>query len=273
MASMGSSKTHTGSLSTVVKAAQGFFIPKAPVADSGLSLFRRFEKAPPSWSAFQQKIDHLGKDPKELKVVYFVRHAQGFHNVARQKYGSERWEELARSDEYLDPDLTPFGVEDTKTKGPPSVQAELERGMPPLERVVVSPLSRAIQTAQTFFAKDQVPNQRFLCMENCREILDCCTFDKRQPVSVITHKFPDVDVSFVKDEEDLQWSPTHYETLEEINARAKLFLSELFDIVPERYVVVVSHVCFIQAVYAVTTGTELPRLDNCDVVPLVLEVV
>ncbi|KAH7492312.1 uncharacterized protein KRP23_1224 [Phytophthora ramorum] len=126
MASIGSSKTHTGSLSTAVKAAQGFFIPKAPVADSGLSLFRRFERAPPSWSAFQQKIDHLGKDPKELKVVYFVRHAQGFHNVARQKYGSERWEELARSDEYLDPDLTPFGVEDTKTKGPPSVQAELE---------------------------------------------------------------------------------------------------------------------------------------------------
>lgn len=101
----------------------------------------------------------MDKSSRNVKVVYFIRHAQGFHNVEEEKYGIGRWEdEFARTDEFLDADLTPFGVEDTKIKGPPSVKAELERGMPPIERVVVSPLSRAIQTAQTFFAKDQVPN-------------------------------------------------------------------------------------------------------------------
>ncbi|KAG7379080.1 hypothetical protein PHYPSEUDO_009088 [Phytophthora pseudosyringae] len=236
--------------STAVKAVEGLFAPKTPTADTEPSLFRRFAKTPPSWDAFQQ---------------------QGSHNAAEQKYGVGRWEdELARTDEFLDPDLTPFGLADAKIKGPPSVKAELERGMPPIERVVVSPLSRAIQTAQNFFSKDQVPNRPFLCMEHCREVFDCYSFDKRRPLSEIQHKFPDVDFSQMKDEDDVLWSPTHHETEDEIHARARNFLSELFDAVPERYVVVVSHVCFIQAVCAVTMGFYF-RPDNCEVVPLVLE--
>ncbi|KAJ8524745.1 hypothetical protein ON010_g16371 [Phytophthora cinnamomi] len=143
--------------SGVVKAVEGFFAPKkVPAAE--LSLFKRFERVSPSWGAFQQQFELLLRDKRNVKVVYLVRHAQGTHNVAEQKYGVGRWEdELARTDEFLDPDLTPFGVEDTKAKGPPSIAAELQQGMPPIERVVVSPLSRTIQTAQTFFAKDQTP--------------------------------------------------------------------------------------------------------------------
>ncbi|KAG6591117.1 Phosphoglycerate mutase family [Phytophthora cinnamomi] len=258
--------------SGVVKAVEGFFAPKkVPAAE--LSLFKRFERVSPSWGAFQQQFELLLRDKRNVKVVYLVRHAQGTHNVAEQKYGVGRWEdELARTDEFLDPDLTPFGVEDTKAKGPPSIAAELQQGMPPIERVVVSPLSRTIQTAQTFFAKDQVTGRPLLCMESCREVLDCYTFDKRRPLSEIKHKFPDVDFSLIEHEHDVLWSPTHHETDEEIYERARCFLSELFDAVPERFVVVVSHVCFIQAVCAVTMARGIDfRPDNCEVVPLVLE--
>ncbi|KAL3674887.1 hypothetical protein V7S43_000813 [Phytophthora oleae] len=267
-----SSEMHEVSRSSTVKAVEGFFARKAADStDTKPSLFKQFEKIPSSWGAFQQQIDLMDKSSRNVKVIYFVRHAQGYHNVAEQKYGVGRWEdEFARTDEFLDPGLTSFGVEDTKMKGPPSVKAELERGMPPIEGVVVSPLSRAIQTAQTFFAEDQVPNSPFLCMENCREIFDCYTFDKRRSLSEIRKKFPTVDFSLVKDEKDVLWSPTHHETEDEIHERARNFLLELFDAVPQRYVVVVSHVCFIQAVCAVTTGIHF-RPDNCEVVPMVLE--
>ncbi|KAF4045824.1 Histidine phosphatase superfamily (branch 1) [Phytophthora infestans] len=197
------------------------------------------------WNTFKHQINVLTKSSRNVKVIYFVRHAQGYHNVVEEKYGVGRWEdEFARTDEFLDPDLTPFGVEDAKSK--------------------------AIQTAQSFFTKDQVPNQPFLCMKNCREVFDCYTFDKRRSLLEIKQKFPDVDFSRVTDEEDLLWSPTHHETEDEIRERARNFLSELFDAVPERYVVVVSHVCFIQAVCAVTMGIHF-RPDNGEVVPLVLE--
>ncbi|GMF27333.1 unnamed protein product [Phytophthora lilii] len=256
---------------SAVKVVDGFFGPKAAPADSDSTLFKRFELLPPSWGDLKLLLEKSSGETRKLKVVYFVRHAQGAHNVAEEKYGVGRWEdEFARTDEFLDPDLTPFGVKDTKGKGPPSVKAELERGMAPIERVVVSPLSRSIQTAQSFFAKGQMPSKPLLCMENCREVFDCYTFDKRRPLSVIKQKFPDVDFSRMKDEEDVLWSPTHHETDDEIHERARSFLSELFDTVPERYVVVVSHVCFIQSVCAVTMGIHF-RPDNCEVVPLVLE--
>ncbi|KAE9117032.1 hypothetical protein PF005_g9232 [Phytophthora fragariae] len=167
--------------------------------------------------------------PRRLKAVYLVRHAEGTHNAADKQFGTERWEsELAFSDKYLDADLTPFGVSDAQSKGPVSLKAELDKGMPPIERIVVSPLSRAIQTAQNFFAKDQAPAAPFKSMESCREILGCHTCDKRRSVSELKLKFPDVDFSAIKDEQDQLWTPTHRETDDEMQTRAKVFLLELF---------------------------------------------
>ncbi|RLN57819.1 hypothetical protein BBP00_00007329 [Phytophthora kernoviae] len=200
---------------------------------------------------------------------------KGTHNEAHTKYGSPRWEdEFARTDAFLDAPLTPFGVRDAQSKGPSSVKMELERGMPPIERVVVSPISRAIQTAQNFFTKDQVPREPFVCIESCREIFDCHTCNKRRSLSELKSRFPDIDFSRMKDEEDQLWSTTHRETKEEIRERARAFLLELFSEIPERYVVVAAHLSIIEAICAVATGSDTRVLpSNCEVVPMVLEAI
>ncbi|GMF33724.1 unnamed protein product [Phytophthora fragariaefolia] len=267
---------------TAVKAVDGFFAPRT-VGESDtpahLPLFKRFEMVPASWSEFQQKLAQLEKQKRpdgrsrQIKVVYFLRHAEGTHNEAHAKYGSPRWEdEFARTDAFLDAPLTPFGVQDARSKGQLSVQAELERGMPRIEKVVVSPISRAIQTAQNFFAKEQVPNEPFTCIENCRETFDCHTCNKRRPLSELKRRFPDVDFSRLADEEDQLWSPTHRETTEEIQKRAREFLLEFFREIPERYVVVAAHLSIIEAICAVTLDTQV-RPSNCEVVPMVLEAI
>lgn len=264
---------------TEVKAVDGFFAPKTAVIgdqSTPLPLFKRYEMIPSSWEEFQRKLKQLDKAEgrtRDVKVVYFLRHAEGTHNEAHTKYGSPRWEdEFARTDAFLDAPLTPFGVKDAQCKGPASVQAELEKGMPPIERVVVSPISRAIQTAQNFFRKDQVPDEPFVCIESCRETFDCHTCNKRRPLSELKERFPDVDFSRMTDEQDQLWSPTHKETKEEIQARARGFLLELFREVPERFVVVAAHLSIIEAICAVATGSTTRVLpSNCEVVPLVLE--
>ncbi|OWZ21977.1 Phosphoglycerate mutase [Phytophthora megakarya] len=232
---------------------------------------------PTSWTEFQQKIAQLEKEkrpdgtPRQIKVVYFLRHAEGTHNEAHDKYGSPRWEdEFARTDAFLDAPLTPFGVKDAQSKGQPSVQAELERHMPPIERVVVSPISRAIQTAQHFFAKHQVPSEPFTCLELCRETLDCHTCNKRRPLSELKRRFADVDFSRLTDEEDQMWSSTHRETTDEIQQRAREFLLELFREIPECHVVVAAHLSIIEAICAVALNIKV-RPSNCEVVPIVLE--
>ncbi|CEG40202.1 Predicted phosphoglycerate mutase [Plasmopara halstedii] len=265
---------------TSVQTIEGFFEPKTPIDSLDLDsvpFFRRFQLTSRSWKEFQLQLNQLENNEtnvaRQVKVVYLVRHAEGIHNAASNQFGVERWEaELAFQDSYLDSDLTPFGVQDAKSRGTSSVKAELEKGMPRIERVVVSPLSRAIQTAQHFFDKKQLLNSTFVCMEKCREVFGCHTCDKRRSVLELKQKFPDVDFSAIKDENDILWTSTHRETDEEIQTRAKLFLVELFETIAERNVAVVTHSGFVEAVCAVVLGIRIHPA-NCEVIPLVLEAI
>ncbi|KAG6970897.1 hypothetical protein JG688_00004666 [Phytophthora aleatoria] len=93
-----------------------------------------------------------------------------------------------------DSNLTPFGIQDAKSKGPPSIKAEMERA---------------------------------------------------------------VDFSALVDEEDVLWTTNHRESAEEIQTRAKEFLTELFRTIPESHVAVVTHFGFIEAVCAATLGMKV----------------
>lgn len=253
-------------------ALDDFFSPRAaPVAPDAADppLFLRFELAAPGWAALQQR---LARRPR-AKALYLVRHAEGAHNAKDKEVGTPRWEaEFARTAAFLDAELTESGERDARRKGPGPLRAELARGMPPIERVVVSPMARAIQTAQLFLA-DLAP-QPFVAMELCRETLGVHTCDQRRPLSELRRKFPDVDFAFktaaMEDEQDAMWQPDHRETSAEIQARAREFLSQLFELVPERHVAVVAHSGFIEAVCAVALGQNI-HAANCEVIPMVLE--
>lgn len=270
-----------------IRALDGFFVRDSTAdmtaatcgaRDDAPRLFKKFSLATSSWADLAQRVAHASEhEGRELKVLYFVRHAEGVHNAAEKEFGTVKWEaELAKSDEYLDADLTPFGVQDASNKGPPALAAERAKGMPRVERVVVSPLSRAIQTAEIFFGYDPPPLP-FVGMELCREIMGVNTCDKRVGISALVRKFPHVDfavagASGVHGEHDALWSPTHRETDAEIHARAERFLAQLFDVVPERYVAVVTHSKFMRCLYdLVLPGRVDVYPSNCEVVPLVLE--
>lgn len=278
--------TVSSSASPRVRVLDGFFVersadPRAEVKaedkeeEEGPPLFMRYALAPPSWAAFEARLAREAGAAR-VKVLYLVRHAEGTHNAKDREVGTPRWEaEFARTEAFLDADLTPFGVDDARRKGRPAVRRELARGMPRLERVVVSPMSRAIQTAQNFFAPDQLPEAPFAAFELCRETLGVHTCDKRRPLSELRRKFPDVDFAFrgaaMRDEQDVMWEADHRETSAEIQARALLFLAQLYREVPERHVAVVAHSGFIEAVCAVTLGQTI-HAANCECIPMVLEV-
>lgn len=252
------------------RALDGFFARiDGSEPTSALQLFRQFALVTGSWAELEARV---AKADPGVKVVYLVRHAEGIHNAAEREFGTERWErEFAKSEAYLDADLTSFGIEDARSKGPPALAAERARGMPPIERVVVSTLSRAIRTAEIFFV-DYPQLVPFTSFELCREIMGVHTCDKRRPLAQLKIKFPRVDFARVQDEDDVLWSPTHRETDAEIKARALVFLEQLFDVTPERYVAVVTHSKFMRCLYdALVPGQKDVFPANCEVIPLVLE--
>lgn len=270
---------------TTIRALDGFFTrdnrddASAATKTTTPRLFKKFSLATASWAELRTRVADANAQGRDVKVVYLVRHAEGFHNAAERDFGTQRWEEeFAKSDAYLDADLTPFGISDAQRKGPSALAAERTNGMPIVERVVVSTLSRAIQTAEIFFADYSLPapNASFVGMELCREILGVHTCDKRVSLTKLKHKFPSVNFAFpgaeVQDEEDELWSPTHRETDAEIQTRAQTFLLQFFDAIPDRYVALVVHSKFIRSLYEMLRPGEADVYPaNCEVIPMVLE--
>jgi broad specificity phosphatase PhoE len=265
------------------RAVGGFFKARPqPVSpeDPHPPLFLRYTLATPDWAAFRARLDQEAaraeREGRRIKVVYLVRHGEGWHNVKEREVGTARWEaEFARSMAFLDAELTPFGIADAQRKGVEPLAAELAKGMPPIDRVVVSPLSRAIQTAQHFFGEPSLAlaPTPFTTFELCRETLGVHTCDKRRTLSELRRKFPDVNFDYkaaITDEQDALWQPEHRETDAETRARAREFLKQLFALVPERHVAVVAHSGFICAACEVVLGRAVFSA-NCEVVPLVLE--
>ena len=178
------------------------------------------------------------------KTIYFVRHAEGIHNRDSREipdFGTT----LSLTEAYRDSPLTPRGIEQC------AALAEEVRGLAvPPEIVIVSPLRRAIHTAQLGFrpsASSSPPPPPFLATELARERISVHTCDWRRPRSEVAKEFPFVDLSEVATEEDEMWlhkevTPAEYSS-DACRARAAELLHWLLAR-PERTLAVVAHWVF-----------------------------
>ena len=114
-----------------------------------------------------------------------------------------------------------------------------------VELVVVTPLSRSIETAMGAMGS-RGPSVPFVCHEGPREILGPNPCDKRRPLSELRADFPHVDFALVGGgEEDPLFDETRREPEESIARRAWDFLDWLSRR-PERTFLVVTHQVFLQ---------------------------
>ncbi|OQR93094.1 phosphoglycerate mutase family [Achlya hypogyna] len=230
------------------------------------AIFEHFGRTEKDWNAFVKGIRHENRP--NTKVLYFLRHAEGEHNAAKIRLGADVWfRDVAITNEYLDARLTVKG-EAAAAKAALRMQTELEAGMP-LEKVILSPLRRTLQTGTVVFGH-QIGKVPFVAMELCRETMGMHTCDKRSPISEMAAMFPMVDFSDITEETDSLWRSDVRETRDEIQARAVEFLKHVFAHVPETFIAVTSHVGFIGACLRVLEQTEY-RLNNCEIVPVVIQ--
>lgn len=235
---------------------------------------------------------------RHTKVIYLIRHGQGFHNVAGHEdsaqYLSFDWE---------DAHLTEYGWQQAEALHrhiadlPERLQVDL---------VVSSPLTRTLETAIGVFAaqawKDDshgMPLMRqqsavqerrakrmamstagcppFIAHELCREHLGRHPCDKRRALSHYKKHFPAVDFSLIETEEDELWGPDFREEKEQIKARGMRFMQWLMTR-PEQRIAVVSHSSFFfftMANFGLHTSSlvqgELHRwYENCEMRTVVL---
>ncbi|CAL8471428.1 g10970 [Coccomyxa elongata] len=233
---------------------------------------------------------------KYTKVVHFIRHGEGFHNIGYE--GN------------LDAHLTPFGWHQAA-----ALQQHIKALQPPLdiEVVIVSPLMRTLETAAGVFGggsetaqplmlrQTGTPRERsahdtigqpsrlpIIATEMCRERMGPNLCDQRRPLHLTKEHFPGVDLSAVQTDEDVLWKQVHAEqhtsgeynvgeSEDAVTVRGIRFLRWLMTR-PESRIAVVAHAGFIRHTLAAFADT-LPagsqedltkEFQNCEMRTVVL---
>lgn len=196
------------------------------------------------------------------KIVHFVRHAQGIHNV-----DGEKNYKAYMSPEYFDAHLTKLGWLQVDNLRKHVRDSGL---LKKIDLVVTSPLMRTMQTAVGVFGGENYPLDRMeglplmvanagnsersaisrldcppiITSELCREHLGVHPCDKRRSISDYLCLFPAVDFSEIESDEDILWKTSIRETKEELVARGIKFM-EWLSMRKEKEIAVVTHSGFL----------------------------
>ncbi|KAF2732287.1 phosphoglycerate mutase-like protein [Polyplosphaeria fusca] len=191
--------------------------------------WQRFEK-------FARHLNKMSKQDEQYKVLFLGRHGQGIHNVAESKYGTPAWDcywsmlEGADGMTWADAHLTETG-EDQARDVHKLYSSLLPEGIPPPERYYVSPLSRAIQTANLGFQDLDLPEDKPyapIAKELLRETLGVHTCDRRSTASQIRDMFPHVELEPGFAEEDRLYEEDYREPPSARKYRLELLLDDVF---------------------------------------------
>lgn len=253
-----------------LRAVPGFFVqgdvsvPSPPPYPPRLGLV-----AERSWDDVNELVrrsQEVDGGPK-VKLVLLLRHGEALHNADKAQVGAAAWDEhLQFQDKYTDAPLTARGVEQARDAAKVLEEQVAREGLH-IERVIVSPLDRTLQTYELAFAN--LPHYPASVIEAARETLGVCPCDRRNPMVPKKKAYPGLDFSAVADENDELWSAEHRESDAEIEARALEFLGEIYERHAENHFVVVSHSGFSRACYR-ALGLRHYRPQNAEFMPLLL---
>ncbi|KAF2010766.1 phosphoglycerate mutase-like protein [Aaosphaeria arxii CBS 175.79] len=188
--------------------------------------WRRFEK-------YVRKLNDESAENEYIKVLFLGRHGQGWHNVAETKYGTAAWDcywsmlDGADGITWADANLT--GVGEGQARDVHELWSLLlPDGIPSPETFYVSPLTRAIETADLSFKGLELgPGNEYkpIIKELLRETLGIHTCDRRSPATHLKTIFPHLAFEPGFAEDDPLWSAE----LREPNGARRFRLSQLLD--------------------------------------------
>jgi broad specificity phosphatase PhoE len=202
-----------------------------------------------TYGEFIQEFTQLSQSTAErqIKTFYFVRHAQGIHNEAESTFGTTHWEAVeAKSEQYFDAKLTEFGRNQTKLLFDSITKMQQSTPTLKFDLLIVSPLSRAIETAQIAFQPlFDNPNFPIYSHEMIRETIGRHYCDKRRSVTELKQLYPRINFSepgAFSSDFDLLWDANERETQKQTQLRAIKFLNWCFDRFPdEKHILVTGH--------------------------------
>ena len=173
------------------------------------------------------------------KTVYGIRHGEAWHNVLYPALGEKAWTD------YQDTSLTTTGM----------TQAVQNRGLT-VELVFVSPLMRALQTAELMFP--MTPKIALECLKEYPQAGELC--NKRSARPSLQFLFPRIDFTNLRIEEDITFGTVDPDMLVELQCdeiRRRIRLR------PEHRIALVTHSSWLKIYMGADIGGVEDELDHC----------
>lgn len=204
------------------------------------------DESPDRWDSLLGTIKRLNCQAPEIeggvatayKLIFFIRHGQALHNIAKSKHGKEAWKSgglsKANGDGKLtwgpDPGLTPKGIEEAFALKK-ACDSELKCGFLFPKKNYSSPLLRGLMTCKILFGGvGLLENKRPIVLENCRERHGENSTSKRKNRSDIEEAFGETTFEFERGfkEEDPLWRKDVRESWKDVVERASRVLDVIF---------------------------------------------
>ena len=189
------------------------------------------------------------------KRLTLIRHAEGWHNKDGREMANYYSDKLFTTDTYWDARLTPEGEKQAYLIAVKQ-QWRQQKGLP--EVVVVSPLTRAIQTATIGFPNTTTANgikfvaPPFVATSLARERIWIHSCDRRRPRHELEAEFPHVNFADVAHGDDEMWDNKEDQPSADdsaaCTARARALLEWLWAR-PEKDIAVVTHWVFLRQLF------------------------
>jgi len=180
----------------------------------------------------------------KCKTLHLIRHAEGIHNEAERVSTMDPPSSILLEKhsglKFWDSPLTPLGESQCFNLQKQIKSLSL---IEDLDLVVVSPLTRTLQTAFLSLGTPEDAKVPWVATELCRERIANFTCDGRRKISVLKEEFPGVDFSLVQSDEDVLYHQTK-EDSEKVQERGREFLKWV-STRDESNIAVVTHSFFI----------------------------
>ncbi|XXH03816.1 hypothetical protein Hte_010222 [Hypoxylon texense] len=211
------------------------------------------------WERFVYFVEHqnqLEQGKVQYKIVFLIRHGQGYHNV---KEAQAHWS-LMESDgvmNWSDARLTEKGRDQAEALNKFWRESIENRTVPAPQRYYTSPLARCLETTKITYSG--LPGREFrpIVKEKLRERNGEHTCDRRSTRSWIASNYPEYEIEVGFTENDEEWRPNQRETEEEIAGRVRQLLSDVFTSDDKTIISFTAHSGLIRALYDVTGHSDV----------------
>ena len=169
------------------------------------------------------------------KNLFAIRHGEATHNVLFKKEGMKTFFDH----NYYDTELTNKGFNQSIELG--NNWDDKNK----MDLVIVSPLYRTLQTANNIFKNVKVKIIALDCLKEYPQGLHTC--NKRKTKKELEKIFPTIDFNYLDSNEDLMWSDTDSETIDELLRR----INKMYDFIEKtdfKNISLVGHNSFISMI-------------------------